>query len=66
MGDIYKNALTVLVWLGRVGKMIVEDCFAAIQRTNTYLHFLFVVGGREHWEVPRMTAPFPIPVDRPT
>ena len=37
MGEIYRNARTVLVWLGRDSEEIAEECCATIRRTNTYL-----------------------------
>lgn len=66
MGEIYRNAQTVLVWLGRASEGIAEECFAAIRRTNTYLDSLFVENGNSYFGMSQMTPPFPIPVDKST
>ena len=66
MGEIYRNAQTVLVWLGRNSEGIAEECFTMIRRTNTYLDSLFVESGNSFFDMPQMTPPFPIPLDKST
>lgn len=66
MGRVYQNALKVLVWLGKDHMGFAEDCFRMIEKTNEYLDEVFERHNQEYWSMPRLKAPYPIPVDEET
>lgn len=63
MGKIYKNAASVLAWLGPDDNNIAEECFRRIKAINDYFEPEFIQNGRDFWKLPIFRPPFPIPVD---
>ncbi|KZM27384.1 uncharacterized protein EKO05_0010483 [Ascochyta rabiei] len=64
MGRVFQNAVKVLVWLGADREDIAKDCFQMIKDTNDYLDEQFIQSGRYYASMPRLRAPYPIPVDK--
>ncbi|RYP69916.1 hypothetical protein DL771_005809 [Monosporascus sp. 5C6A] len=59
MGDIYKHAKQVVVWLGEDTKDIAKQCFDLIQATNCYLDHLWK-GYGDVEAIPFIDLPVPI------
>jgi hypothetical protein len=63
MGDVYKNAKEVLVWLGRDSEGIAEDCFNLIRDTTEYLDRHLEIHGKIE-NIPEITLTSPISFDK--
>jgi Heterokaryon incompatibility protein (HET) len=63
MGEIFKNAMKVLVWLGKDSQGVAKNCFNLIRDTNKYLAAQFDQYGG--WDlIPTITQQCPISRDR--
>jgi hypothetical protein len=63
MGQIYTNAKSVFVWLGRDPDQVAKDTFDLIFDTNKYFGELFAKSNGRYSEMPPLTEPYPICVD---
>lgn len=66
MGEVYSNAKCVLIWLGFDVNDVAENCFTRIEIINDFFNHQFVENGYSPVDLPRLKAPYAIPVDRET
>jgi hypothetical protein len=63
MGQIYANAKSVFVWLGRDPDQVAKDTFDLICGTNKYFGELLLKNNNRYSKMPPLTEPYPICVD---
>lgn len=64
MGEVFRNAMEVLVWLGNDTEGIAKDCFQMIETTNKYLGGVYIENGTRYSAMPKLKPPYPIPLDK--
>ena len=66
MGEVYSNAKCVLIWLGLDADDVAKNCFTRIEIINNFFNRQFVENDYSLDGLPRLKAPYKIPVDHET